>query len=316
MLKHGPPGGDDQKVSEYEVTGELTTPRTPTPTNMMHPLVLTRPATIRSLIEQLGHRPGRSMGQNYLVDANILAILMEAVGVEPGMPVLEIGPGLGVLTQALVQSGAEVTAVEKDATLAEHIRRTLPGVRLLEEDATRVDWNEWFARGIGTVAANLPYSVGSRIIVQLIEAEPSPQRMVFMVQKEVADRLCAQPGGKTYGPLAIWSQRGYDVHRIKIVRPSCFMPKPKVDSAIVRFERRARSLAEPSDYSRFKWLVKQCFTRRRKQIGTILRALGAGAEQELERIGIDPALRPEQIGIEQWVALSEQIDPDLSASPR
>jgi 16S rRNA (adenine1518-N6/adenine1519-N6)-dimethyltransferase len=128
--------------------------------------------------------------------------------------------------------------------------------------------------------------------------------MVFMVQKEVSDRLTAQPGGKTYGPLAVWSQLNYEVKNIKNVSPTCFMPAPKVWSAVVRFEKRAAPLAEVPDYARFKQLIKLAFTQRRKQIGSNLRKNAPEFFQGLEPCGIDPAARPEQLSIPQWAALS------------
>lgn len=271
----------------------------------MAPLpVLTRPSVVRSLINALDHRPGKGMGQNYLIDGNILSILLDEVEVEPGEAILEVGPGLGALTQALLRSGARVTAVEKDPVLAAHVRQMFPDLRLIQADVLKTDLNALFAGGIRKVAANLPYSVGSRFIVEVLESSPLPERMVFMVQKEVADRLCAGPGGKTYGPLAIWSQLCYQVRTVKIVRPVCFMPVPKVDSAVVRFDMRPAPLAEPVDEQRFRALVKSCFTRRRKQLGTILRKTDPRAAARLGELGIDPTLRPEQLPIEKWVALA------------
>jgi 16S rRNA (adenine1518-N6/adenine1519-N6)-dimethyltransferase len=128
--------------------------------------------------------------------------------------------------------------------------------------------------------------------------------MVFMVQKEVADRLTAQPGSKAYGPLAIWSQLNYEVKNIKNVSPRCFMPAPKVWSAIVRFEKRKTPLVEISDYARFKHLIKTAFGQRRKQIGSVLRKNAPEFLQNLENSGIDSSIRPEQISIEQWAMLA------------
>jgi 16S rRNA (adenine1518-N6/adenine1519-N6)-dimethyltransferase len=126
-----------------------------------------------------------------------------------------------------------------------------------------------------------------------------------MIQKEVSDRLTAQPGGKEYGPLAIWSQLNYDVKNIKNVSPTCFMPAPKVWSAVVRFEKRAVPLADVPDYARFKALIKLAFTQRRKQIGSNLRKNAPEFFDRLEACGIDPATRPEQISIPQWAALAQ-----------
>ncbi len=232
---------------------------------------LTSPSVIRALLDSLGHRPNKGLGQNYLIDSNILGIIIEAAKISPADQLLEIGPGLGALTQALLATGAKLTAIEKDQTMSAHLRTHFKNLPLIEEDVLDINLNELFAGGINKIVANLPYSVGSRFIVNALEARPLPDRMVFMVQKEVADRLTAQPGGKEYGPLAIWSQLNYDVKTIKNVSPTCFMPAPKVWSAVVRFEKRTVPLAEAADYERFKKLIKLSFTQRRKQIGSNLR---------------------------------------------
>jgi 16S rRNA (adenine1518-N6/adenine1519-N6)-dimethyltransferase len=273
---------------------------------MNDPGKLTSPSVIRALLDALNHRPNKGLGQNYLIDSNILGIIVAAAEISPSDQLLEVGPGLGALTQALLETGAKLTVIEKDRTMAAHLRAHFKTLPLIEQDVLDVNLNELFAGGINKIAANLPYSAGSRFIVNALEARPLPEKMVFMVQKEVADRLTAPPGGKTYGLLAIWSQLNYDVKNIKNVSPTCFMPAPKVWSAVVRFEKRAAPLAAVQDYERFKKLIKLCFTHRRKQIGSILRKNAPDFFQYLEKCGIAPAARPEQISIEQWVSLSNQ----------
>lgn len=265
---------------------------------------LTSPSVIRALLDSLEHRPNKGLGQNYLIDSNILGIIVAAAEIKPTDQLLEIGPGLGALTQALLATDAKLLAIEKDPTMVLHLRRVFQTLELLEADVLDVNLNELFAGGVNKIVANLPYSVGSRFIVNAVEARPLPEKMVFMVQKEVADRLTAQPGGKAYGPLAIWCQLTYDVKNIKNVSPTCFMPAPKVWSAVVRFEKRPAPLAEVTDYERFKRLVKLAFMQRRKQIGSNLRKNAPEFFQSLEKCVIDPATRPEQIAIEQWAALA------------
>jgi 16S rRNA (adenine1518-N6/adenine1519-N6)-dimethyltransferase len=271
---------------------------------MSAPGKLTSPSVIRALLDSLGHRPNKGLGQNYLIDSNILGIIIESAKISPSDQLLEVGPGLGALTQALLATGAKLTAIEKDRTMVAHLRGHFSELKLLDADVLDINLNELFAGGINKIVANLPYSVGSRFIVNALEAHPLPERMVFMVQKEVSDRLTAQPGGKEYGPLAIWSQLNYEVKNIKNVSPTCFMPAPKVWSAVVRFEKRAVPLADVTDYERFKKLIKLCFTQRRKQIGSNLRKNAPEFFQGLEKCGIDPATRPEQIFIKQWAALA------------
>jgi 16S rRNA (adenine1518-N6/adenine1519-N6)-dimethyltransferase len=265
---------------------------------------LTSPSVIRALLDSLEHRPNKGLGQNYLIDSNILGIIVTAAGILPTDRILEVGPGLGALTQALLATEAGLIAIEKDRTMVEHLRKTFPALQLIEDDVLNIDLAALFTGGVNKVVANLPYSVGSRFIVDALEAAPLPEKMVFMVQKEVADRLAAQPGGKDYGPLAIWSQLNYEVKNIKNVSPTCFMPAPKVWSAVVRFEKRSAPLAEVPDYPRFKKLIKLAFTQRRKQIGSNLRKNAPEFFQGLELCGIDAAIRPEQISIQQWAALA------------
>ena len=290
---------------------------------------LTSPSVIRELLNGLGHRPNKGLGQNYLIDSNILGIIIAAAEISESDRLLEIGPGLGALTQALLATGAKVTAIEKDKTMVSHLRNHFDGLKLLEDDVLDVDLNKMFNPpgevtqptteksdlSVGRVTspgasqwkivANLPYSVGSRFIVNALEANPLPERMVFLVQKEVADRLTAQPGGKAFGPLAIWSQLNYEVKTIKKVSPNCFLPAPKVWSAVVQFKKRAAPLAEVTNYEQFKALVKISFSQRRKQIGSNLRKNLPEFFHGLEKCGIDPTTRPEQIAIEQWVALAQ-----------
>lgn len=266
---------------------------------------LTSPSVIRGLLNSLGHRPNKGLGQNYLIDGNILNIIVSAAHIDSTDQLLEIGPGLGALTQALDATGAKLTAIEKDPTMVKHLRTYFPALKLRETDVLHVDLSEAFAGGINKIVANLPYSVGSRFIVNALEGRPLPGKMVFMVQKEVADRLTAKPGTKAYGPLAIWSQLNYDVQNIKNVSPRCFMPAPKVWSAVICFEKRGTPLADVPDYARFKHLIKTAFGRRRKQIGSILRKAAPEFTANLEASGIDPSTRPEQISIEQWATLSQ-----------
>lgn len=265
---------------------------------------LTSPSIIKALLDSLEHRPNKGLGQNYLIDSNILGIIVAAAEISPDDRLLEIGPGLGALTQALLATQAKLIAIEKDQTMVAHLREYFKALELLEADVLDINLNELFAGGINKIVANLPYSVGSRFIVNALEAAPLPEKMVFMIQKEVSDRLTAQPGGKEYGPLAIWSQLNYEVKNIKNVSPTCFMPAPKVWSAVVRFKKRTAPLADVPDYARFKALIKLAFTQRRKQIGSNLRKNAPEFFDRLEICGIDPSTRPEQISIPQWASLA------------
>ena len=271
---------------------------------------LTSPREVRALLERLGHRPNRGMGQNYLIDANVLEIIADAAGVEAGEPVLEIGPGLGALTERLLARGARPVCVEKDPTMAAWLRERFGAeIELIEADALDVNWNALLPeRGIRKAAANLPYSVASRLMVDLAESAHRPERMALTIQKEVADRLCARPGDRHYGVLAVLTGVFCESVAVKRVSPSCFLPPPKVVSAVVRMDRRAEPMVEPALYPAFKRLIKVCFAQRRKQIGTILRKTGVcDAEAALVEAGIERTERPERVGIERWGALARRL---------
>ena len=263
---------------------------------------------MRALLEQLGHRPNRGLGQNYLIDANILDIIADAAEILPGEHVLEIGPGLGALTERILPRAASVTCIEKDPTMAHYLKSRFTGFNLIESDALDVDLDALFAGGITKVAANLPYSVASRLMVNISECEHRPALMSLTIQKEVADRLTAPAGNKHYGVLGILTGAFYVNTLVKKISPSCFLPAPKVWSAVVRMERRTEPLVAEEEYPMFKKLVKSCFSQRRKQLGTILKKLGVSPVDELlADAGIKHTDRPEVIEIERWAELARLL---------
>ena len=183
----------------------------------------------------------------------------------PGARVLEVGPGLGVMTEELLRRGARVTAVEKDPALAAWLRESLcrefpDTLELLEGDALDCDWPALLARGFSAFASNLPYSVGTRILMDLIGQPGAPDRLVTLVQREVADRFAAAPGTPARGTAAVWLQLDYDVRVERLVKPSCFWPPPEVTSAVVRMERHGRSTLNAEGKAFLRALSKQVFT--------------------------------------------------------
>lgn len=270
---------------------------------------LTSPSGVREILARLGHRPNKGLGQNYLIDANILRIITDAADLQPEDSALEIGPGLGVLTRQLVAQCRQVTAIEKDPSMANFLRSELTQnhFSLIEKDALDVDYHPLFEDGINKVAANLPYSVGSRVLIDIVEATPHVERIVVMVQLEVGERICATPGHKHFGPMAIFCGMFYETEVTKKVSPNCFMPPPKVWSAVVSLRRREAPLVELADYAFFKQLVKHCFSQRRKMLGTLLRKKYKQSEAVLESLNIDPKARPETLSIEQWGLLANAL---------
>ncbi|VGO20208.1 16S rRNA (adenine(1518)-N(6)/adenine(1519)-N(6))-dimethyltransferase RsmA [Pontiella sulfatireligans] len=269
---------------------------------------LTSPKEVRALLETLGHRPNKGLGQNYLIDANILDIIANTADIQPDENVLEIGPGLGALTERIIPKAKSVTCIEKDPTMVKYLKSRFSDFTLIESDALDVDLDALFAGGIAKVAANLPYSVASRLMVDISECGHRPELMSLTIQKEVADRLCAPAGDKHYGLLSVLTGVFYVNKLVKKISPTCFLPPPKVWSAVVRMERRDVPIVGNDEYPMFKQLVKSCFTQRRKQIGTILKKRGISPVDDiLFDAGIDHAERPERIEIERWAELARVL---------
>jgi 16S rRNA (adenine1518-N6/adenine1519-N6)-dimethyltransferase len=286
---------------------------------------LTAPSEVRALLEKLDFRPSRVLGQNFLIDVNILKILLSTAKLHPGDAVLEIGPGLGVLTEWLVRWSGRVVAIEKDARLLAYLRERFagtPNLHLIGADALDVNLEELLADGINKVVANLPYSIGSRLLVEWVEANHRPERIVVTVQREVAERLAAKVSTKDYGLMTVLTQARYAVRIRKEVRPTCFYPPPEVTSAIVDLERLDPAPATPCDPAGFKELVKTAFSQRRKQLTSLLhrepyKNRAETIEIALERIGVDRKARPENVTPAQWVeianALTEERDPSAAS---
>lgn len=270
---------------------------------------LTSPKEVRALLEKLGHRPNKGLGQNYLIDANILDIIASTADLSSAADsVLEIGPGLGALTERLIPQARALTCIEKDPTMVTYLRERFPNLSLIEADALDVDLEALFAGGIKKVAANLPYSVASRLMVEMAECKTRPELMSLTIQKEVADRLTAKTGDKHYGMLGILTGVFYENTLVKKISPTCFLPPPKVWSAVVKMERRAEPAVMPDVYPTFKSLVKACFSQRRKQIGTILKKLGISpVDALLADAEILHTERPEVIEIERWALLANLL---------
>ena len=285
---------------------------------------LTSPKEVRALLEKLGHRPNKGLGQNFLIDANILDIIANAAEIQPDEAVLEIGPGLGALTERIIPKAGSVTCIEKDPTMVKYLKSRFSSsmgfqpmdhgqdaratFELIESDALDVDLDALFAGGISKVAANLPYSVASRLMVDIAECAHRPKRMSLTIQKEVADRLCSPAGDGHYGILSILTGAFYVNKMVKKISPTCFLPPPKVWSAVVSMERREVPLIGMDEYPLFKRLVKGCFSQRRKQIGTILKKMDISpVEDLLADAGIAPTERPERIEIERWAALTRLL---------
>lgn len=269
-------------------------------------LNLTRPAEIRAYLRGLGFTPSKSMGQNFLIDAHMRDLILDASGVAASDHVIEVGPGLGVMTEGLLERAASVLAIELDARLVQHLQGRLgdnPKLELRHQDATATDWGHELTAPRVRIVSNLPYSVGSRILYDLAAPGPRPLSITVMLQSDVAERLLAEPGSEAYGLLTVRMSWAYRIKRIRNVPGACFLPPPRVGSTVVHFERRERALCPLNDPERFTSLIKFAFTRRRKQLAKILRELNT----EDIGSGLDLTRRPETLAPEEWARLSNHL---------
>lgn len=271
----------------------------------------------------------KSLGQNFLHDGNQLRRIVEAAELTKRDQVLEIGPGLGPLTELLLAEAGQVLAIEKDARLMEVLRERLvvgqasrlspfskesgtgakPVLRLVHEDALQFlrgesqDWSDW------KLVANLPYSVASPILVELAQSPNRPERLVVTLQLEVAKRLLARPGEKDYGVLTLLMQLDYEPRGWFKIPASCFFPAPDVDSACVILVRRARALLPETQRESFVRIVKRAFSQRRKMMLKLLKAdwPEKALATAFSQSGLPAQTRAEAVGLEGFVKLTQQL---------
>lgn len=272
---------------------------------------------IRRILDARGLQLTKSLGQNFLHDGNQLRRIVEAGEVGPQDRILEIGPGLGPLTERLLERAGHVLAIEKDARLVACLRERLAAaahLELVEDDAleylrrTPRDWSGW------KLVANLPYSVGSPILVELALAPQPPERMVATLQLEVAQRLAAAAGTEAYGLLTLLVQVRFEPRGQFRIPASCFFPAPDVDSACITLVRRADPLLAAAEVDLYTRVVRQAFSQRRKMMLKLLKMHwpGPALEQAMAAAGLDPGVRAEQVSLEQFVRLTRTL---AAASP-
>jgi len=249
-----------------------------------------------------GRRAKKALGQHFLVDQNIARKIVGQLDPAPGDKVLEIGPGQGALTLWLSKAEARVLALEKDFDLARKVGG-LPGVTAVNADALDFAWERLYGRGTWKIAGNLPYNVASPLMWD-IAARACFERAVFMVQKEVAQRAAANPGGRTYGGLSVWLQSFVRPEIRFYVGPNVFRPRPRVDSAVLFFHPRDRAKLG-FDPRALAALIKLFFQNRRKQTGVILKKFWSkDMEKWYDSNGLDGRQRPETFTPEQFQSLS------------
>jgi 16S rRNA (adenine1518-N6/adenine1519-N6)-dimethyltransferase len=269
----------------------------------------------RALLDKYDLRAKKSWGQNFLGDEAILDEIARLAAPRPGERVLELGAGLGHLTARLLARGAAVTAVERDRDMARVLRGELGDrITLLEADAARLDYGALAGGAPLAVVGNLPYHLTSPILFDLLGQPGQVARAVFLLQREVAERLAASPGEKDWGVLSVFLQREAEVSVARIVPPGAFHPPPKVHSAVLEIHFRPPAVAAAvADPVRFRKLVKAGFAQRRKTLGNALKTADLvpppAMAAALEAAGIDPGRRGETLAIEEWAALDRALGP-------
>lgn len=273
---------------------------------------------MRRLLAQWDIRPAKSLGQNFLVDRAILGRIVAAAEIVPGDVVLEVGAGLGALTELLAQSAGRVVAVELDERLMPALRSALtdaPNVTLVQGDILDLKPADLIgASGDGyKVVANLPYYITSAVLRYLLEATPSPQRMIVTVQREVAERIVAQPGRMSL--LAV-SVQFYGRPRLLFrIKPGSFYPAPDVESAVLRIDRHPVPPVSIDDRQVFFRVVRAGFSQRRKQLRNALSAgLGIVADEVAARlleVGVDSRRRAQALSLEQWASVARVLGQPL-----
>ncbi|MCR5610548.1 MAG: 16S rRNA (adenine(1518)-N(6)/adenine(1519)-N(6))-dimethyltransferase RsmA [Clostridiales bacterium] len=262
----------------------------------------------KELIKEYSLKPNKALGQNFLVDREAVSAIVSAAS-EPGLPILEIGPGLGALTEPLVQTGLRVAAVELDGDLADILKKRLDGKALIiNEDFLKTDLSGVSASfgGEFVCVGNLPYYITSPIVTKLVTSPVPIKRMVLMMQSEAADRFFASAGDKNYGPLTIMSGYRFDIGKLISLSPDSYYPMPEVGSSVLVFESKGLEL--PRGFER---VLKASFSMRRKTLTNNLMSLGlkrADAEAIIREAGLDPAVRAEALGASDFLRLSELLN--------
>jgi 16S rRNA (adenine1518-N6/adenine1519-N6)-dimethyltransferase len=278
-------------------------------------MALLTPATVTALLDEHGLHPKRSLGQNFLADPNTARRVVTLADLPAAAPVLEIGPGLGSLTLALLDAGHDVVALELDDRLAGVLRAVVGDagpeaadhVRVEHGDAMTVDLDALLAPPPSPRAcvSNLPYNVAVPVVVRLLEEAAAVERILVMVQREVGERLAAGPGDPQYGAVSVKVAYFAEAQVVGLVPPTVFIPRPKVDSALVRLRRRSEPpVSVPSADDLFV-LVRAGFAQRRKMLRRSLApVLGDATPAVLAAAGVAPTARAEALGLDDWAAVA------------
>ena len=261
------------------------------------------PREINHLLTRAGRHPSKALGQNFVADPNTVRRIAALAGVGPGDRVVEIGAGLGSLTLALRETGADVTAIEVDRHLGPLLRETVEpaGVRVIEADALRFDWPALVDDERWVLVANLPYNIATPLVADLLDGVPQLARMLVMVQREVGERLAAGVGDEQYGAVSVKVAYWATAKVVGRVPPTVFVPQPKVESALVAIERRPAPAVDVDPGALFA-LVRAGFGQRRKMLRRSLS--GLAGDDAFTCAGVRPEARAEELDVHAWGRLA------------
>ena len=275
-------------------------------------------SAIRAALDELQLTPSKTLGQNFLHDQNLARWIVAQLDAQPGDTLVEIGPGLGALTGVTLETGARLTVLEKDARLADFLRRRFEGeprLRVEHTDALDFDVRSLWPQRPVKVFGNLPYYISTPLLFHFTSPASPVERAVFLLQRELAERLAAAgPGTKDYGILSIVVGRRWRVKLLRILPASVFLPEPRVDSALISLLPRAEGELPPCDAQTFEELVRAGFSQRRKQLRKLLPGVGSnGGElpwpEIAARLGVPETARGEELTLPQWIALANIFRP-------
>src|SRR5438132_12540169 len=271
---------------------------------------------IAATLREIGVSPVKSLGQNFLHDRNLAQWIVDQADIAPEDFVVEIGPGLGALTELVLAKQARVLAIEKDKRLAEYLRNKFGGsaLEIAHDDALEFDTRTLYTQPKVKLLGNLPYYISSQLLIKFLEY-PSPISLwLFMLQKELARRLVAAPASSDYGALTLQIQLHHRVEYLRKVPASVFLPKPDVDSALVRISPRDPQEFPACNYKVFEELVRRGFSQRRKQVGKLIRHPVPKWEIAAAELGLNVKARAEELSLQQWIALTNYVAPIAPAS--
>lgn len=260
-----------------------------------------------ALLSAHGLSPKRALGQNFVVDPSTVRRIARISGVAPPDRVVEVGAGLGSLTLGLLETGAHVTAVEVDDRLVSILGQTVAplGARVIHGDAMDLDWAGLLGDGPWVLVANLPYNIATPLVADVLDGVPVVERMLVMVQREVAERLAAGPGSRTYGAVSVKVAYWAEAKVVGRVPAHVFIPRPRVESALVEIRRRREPAVPGVEPVPLFEIVRAAFGQRRKMLRRSL--AGAVSAHQFAEAGVDPQARPEDLGVEDWGRLARAV---------